>query len=67
VFHTLFRMSTAQEDVTTKDSRSTRIREDVWEAARAEAFHSKTTLVEVIDSVLRAHFGLPRSDNSNAA
>lgn len=37
---------------------SARIRADIWEAARAEAFHGKVSIASVLDRVLRAHFGL---------
>lgn len=42
-----------------QDSRTVRIREDVWDAARRRAFHGEMTIVEVLDTILRKHFRLP--------
>ena len=58
-----------QKDNTTRtDTKSVRVREDVWEAARTEAFQQRKNIVRVLDDALRAHFGLaPAPEESEDA
>jgi hypothetical protein len=59
-----------QDDRTAKGTKSFRLREDVWEAARAEAFHGRTSIGRVLDRALRGYFNLqvpgaePAADNA---
>ncbi len=59
-------MSTLPQ-VDQKETKAVRIREEVWEAARAEAFHSRKSIVDVLDLALRAHFKLPGAADEDAA
>ena len=43
-----------------------RIRPDVWAKARREAFENESKIVDVLDAILRQHFGLPAAEEAEA-
>ena len=50
-----------------KESRSVRVREDVWLAVRRKGYEERISMLNVIDLILRFHLGLPEEEREKAA
>jgi len=50
-----------------KESRSVRVREDVWLAVRRKGYEERISMLNVIDLILRFHLGLPEEEEKEEA